>query len=130
MAVRQHSETLHVHTDGAHDDHHGFSHVASKKVLLGTFSALIFLTFITVAATSIDLGPKLNLVLAMVIATIKAGLVCAFFMHLIYDKLIHSVAFLGALLFAILFVSFTLMDSTQYQQDVIWEDQNATAASQ
>ena len=117
------------HNQDEHSMHHGHSHVASKKVLIGTFGALIFLTFMTVAATSIDLGPKLNLVLAMVIATIKAGLVCAFFMHLIYDKLIHSVAFLGALLFALLFISFTLMDSSQYQQDVIWEDQNSTAAS-
>lgn len=46
---------------------------------------------------------------------------CTFFMHLLYDKLIFSIAFLGALLFAILFVSITLMDSAQYQDDIVWE---------
>lgn len=118
----------HHHDDHAHgDDHgHGLSHIASTKVLLGTFGALMVLTILTVAATSIDLGSNMNLVVAMVIATVKAGLVCMFFMHLRYDKPLHTVAFLSALLFALLFVSFALMDSSEYQDDVIWVDEAAT----
>jgi cytochrome c oxidase subunit 4 len=109
-----------------HDDHENhISHVASKKVLLGTFGSLIILTILTVAATMIDMGPNLNLTLAMVIATVKATLVALFFMHLRYDKLVHTVAFLAALLFALLFVSFALMDSSEYQQSVIWVNETA-----
>ena len=46
------------------------------------------------------------------------------FMHLRYDKIFHTVIFFSALLLAILFVSITLMDSTQYQADVAWQKDN------
>jgi cytochrome c oxidase subunit 4 len=111
-------------SDNHEDDHsHGLSHVASAKVLLGTFGALMVLTVLTVSATSIDLGTNLNLLVAMVIATIKAALVCLFFMHLKYDKTLHTIAFLTALLFALLFVSFALMDSSEYQDDIVWVEE-------
>ncbi len=45
---------------------------------------------------------------------------CLYFMHLRYDKLFHTVVFISAILLATLFVSFALMDSTQYQTDVSW----------
>ncbi len=106
------------------DDHsHGLAHVASVKVLLGTFGALMVFTVLTVAATGIDLGSNMNLVLALVIATIKATFVCLFFMHLKYDKTLHTIAFLTALLFALLFITFVLMDSSEYQDDIIWVEE-------
>ena len=55
-----------------HDDHHGISHVAPVKVLLGTWGTLMVLTIITVGATKIDLGANYNLALAMAIAVVKA----------------------------------------------------------
>lgn len=114
------------HNDDHNDDHgHGLSHIASTKVLLGTFGALMVLTILTVTATSVDLGSGLNLLVAMVIATMKASLVCLFFMHLRYDKTLHTVAFLTALLFALLFVSFALMDSSEYQTDIVWVEETA-----
>src|SRR3954463_8884017 len=103
-----------------HDDHHGISHVASVKVLLGTGGALLVLTIVTVLATKVDFGANINLAIAMAIAVLKATLVVLFFMHLRYDRLFHSVVFVGALLAAALFVGFTLMDSNQYQQTNIW----------
>ena len=111
-----------------HDDHHGLSHVASIKVLVGTGGTLLLLTLVTVAATKIDLGPSLNLALAMVIAVIKATLVVLFFMHLKYDKLFHTVVFVSAILAACLFVGFTLMDSGQYQHTNIWHPDNPPLA--
>jgi cytochrome c oxidase subunit 4 len=111
-----------------HDDHeHGIAHVASVKVLLGTWIALMFLTVITVAATKIDLGPSLNLALAMAIAVVKATLVVLFFMHLFYDKLFHTVLLVGAVLAATLFVGFALMDSSQYQDSLQWSTTTTTA---
>ena len=110
-------------SDHHNEDNRSLSHIASKKVLLGTFGALMVLTIMTVAATSIDLGTNTNLLLAMVIATVKASLVSLYFMHLKYDKTLHTIAFLTALLFALLFVSFALMDSSEYQHDIVWEEE-------
>lgn len=105
-----------------HDDHdHGLSHVASMKVLLATGGTLLFLTLLTVTASKIDFGgASINLAIAMVIAVTKATLVILFFMHLRYDRLFHTVIFISALLAASLFVGFTLMDTSQYQDTNIW----------
>ena len=112
----------HSEAHGHHDEHHGLGHVASKKVLFGTWGTLMVLTVVTVAASKIDLGSAgINLAVAMLIATVKASLVCIFFMHLKYDKRFHTIVFLSAVLLATLFVSFTLMDSGQYQQDITWQ---------
>ena len=107
-------------TDHHDDDHHGLSHVASMKVLTATGGTLLVLTLVTVLATKVDFGANINLALAMAIAVLKATLVILFFMHLKYDRLFHSVVFVGAILAASLFVGFTLMDSNQYQQTNIW----------
>jgi cytochrome c oxidase subunit 4 len=111
-----------------HDDHHGISHVASVKVLLGTGGTLLFLTLVTVAATKVDFGASINLGIAMAIAVVKASLVILFFMHLKYDKVFHTVIFMSAILAAALFVGFTLMDSGQYQHTNIWDPDSPPAA--
>lgn len=115
-------------TDQHHDEHHGLAHTASLKVLLGTGGSLLVLTIITVLATRIDLGTNWNLALAMFIAVVKATLVVLFFMHLKYDKVFHSVIFVGAILAAALFVGYALLDSNQYQDTVIWDPLNPPAA--
>ena len=109
-----------AHGDDHGDDHHGISHVASMKVLLGTGSTLLMLTLVTVGATRVDFGANINLAIAMAIAVLKATLVILFFMHLKYDRLFHTVIFVSAICAASLFIGFTLMDSSQYQQSNIW----------
>ena len=111
-----------------HDDHHGISHVASMKVLLGTGGTLLVLTLVTVLATKVDFGPSINLGIAMAIAVVKATLVILFFMHLKYDKIFHTVVFLSAILAAALFVGFTLMDTGQYQHTNIWDPDSPPVA--
>ena len=103
------------------DEHHGLSHVVTVKTLVATGGTLLMLTALTVLATKVDFGgSNMNLAVAMLIAVIKATLVVLFFMHLRYDRLFHSVVFVSALLAASLFVGFTLMDTSQYQQTNIW----------
>ena len=109
-----------AHGDDHGDDHHGISHVASMKVLLGTGSTLLLLTLVTVGATRLDFGANINLGIAMAIAVLKATLVILFFMHLKYDRLFHTVIFVSAICAAALFIGFTLMDSSQYQNSNIW----------
>jgi cytochrome c oxidase subunit 4 len=116
-------------TEHHDDDHHGLSHVASVKVLLGTGGSLLLLTLVTVAATKVDFGgSNINLAIAMLIAVTKATLVVLFFMHLKYDKLFHTVVFVSAILAASLFVGFTLMDTGQYQNTNIWHPDAPPAA--
>lgn len=107
----------HGHHDHAHgDDHdHGLAHTTPVWLLFAILGALLVLTIATVAVTSIDLGAQGNLVVAMIIATIKAGLVCTFFMHLLWDKKFNLVLFLTSVLFLILFLSMATTDRGEYQ---------------
>lgn len=85
-------------------------HVVPLPVLLGVWAALIVLTGATVAVTYVDLGP-LNLWVAMLIATVKAGLVALYFMHLRYDHPLYGVLLVSALFFVALFIGLTLIDA-------------------
>lgn len=93
------------------------AHVLPARVLLGTGAALAALTAATVLASRIDLG-ALNIVLALAIAGLKAGLVGAFFMHLRYERPFQTVVFLSAVFFALVLVGFVAFDTTQYQPDL------------
>jgi cytochrome c oxidase subunit IV len=104
---------------GHGDDHgHGLAHTMPLPLLFGVLGALLALTIATVAVTSIDLGAQGNLVVAMIIATVKAALVCVFFMHLLWDKKFNAVLFLTSVLLLILFLSLTTNDRGEYQQAV------------
>jgi cytochrome c oxidase subunit 4 len=92
-------------------------HALPVRVLVGTAAALVALTAITVAISRIDFGPG-NVVVALAIATLKAGLVAAFFMHLKYGARFHLVILVAAALFAALLVGFVLTDTKLYQPDV------------
>lgn len=108
-----HAHAAHAHAGGGHD--HGLAHTTPVWLLFGVLSALLVLTIATVAVTSIDLGAQGNLIVAMIIATIKAVLVCTFFMHLLWDKKFNLVLFLTSVLFLILFLSMATTDRGEYQ---------------
>ncbi len=95
-----------------HDDHH--EHVSAPSLLIGIFAALLVLTFITVFVAGIDFG-AFNIWMAMGVATVKATLVGLYFMHLRYDAKFNTFIFLSSFFFVSLFVGFTMMDSSQYQ---------------
>ncbi len=105
------------HAHGGHgDDHgHGLAHTMPLPLLFGVLGALLALTVATVAVTAIDLGAQGNLIVAMIIATVKAALVCVFFMHLLWDKKFNAVLFLTSVLLLILFLSLTTNDRGEYQ---------------
>ena len=102
-------------------------HVSPKSTYYAIFGALMVLTAITVTVAFINLG-RLNFPVAISIAILKATLVILFFMHLRYDRLFHSVVFVSAILAAMLFVGFTLMDSGQYQNTNLWNESEPPAA--
>jgi len=110
----------HGHELGDHDGHaeHGLAHVMPVWMLIGVLGALMLLTILTVSVTNYDLGSEGNLVVGMVIATIKAALVVTFFMHLLWDKKFHLILFLTAVLFVVLFLSMSITDRGEYQGNI------------
>src|SRR4051812_16581666 len=87
----------HAHTGSDIDSHGAGPHVVSFRLLLTIFATLMVLTFATVAATWVDLGYTGNLVLALVIAVIKAALVMLYFMHLRWDSPFNAMLAIAAL---------------------------------
>jgi cytochrome c oxidase subunit 4 len=117
MSDSAHTDHGHSHGAGDHGHGHGLAHVMPLPILIGVFLALIFFTIVTVAVTAIDLG-KLNIWIAMGIATIKALLVAIFFMHLRYDKPLSSILFFGSFIFVFLFLGVVLIDRHAYEADM------------
>jgi cytochrome c oxidase subunit 4 len=107
-----------VRDEHEHDEHHGLAHTTPVALLAGVLGALLVLTILTVSVTKIDLGSQGNLVVAMVIATVKAALVVTFFMHLKWDRKVHLVLFMSSVLFVILFLSMALTDRSEYQHSI------------
>lgn len=87
-------------------------------VLVGVLSVLLVLTFLTVAVTWFDFGP-MNLWIALGIALLKASLVALYFMHLRYDRPFNAIVLIASLAFVVLFVGLALMDTGQYQPELI-----------
>jgi cytochrome c oxidase subunit 4 len=92
-----------------HDDGAVHVHVSSAQFYWGIFGALVFLTFVTVLVSYYDFGSA-NIIIAMLVATAKAGLVATFFMHLRHDKLFNTLTFLAAFLFLAIFILLTYDD--------------------
>jgi cytochrome c oxidase subunit 4 len=84
-------------------------HVIPFDVYIKIFAALIVFTVITVVASQVDFGAW-NVVIAMAIASIKAGLVLAYFMHLKYDDKLYVVMFGTGIFFLIVLFLFTFLD--------------------
>lgn len=118
-----HSQDGHVaHGPG---EHHGDHHVVGWKLLTIVFLALMVLTFLTVAAINVDLGP-LNIVVALGIALVKAFLVIFIFMHVYWDRAFHGLLIAASFAFVALFIAFTLIDSTQYGEEIVEQDKQDT----
>ena len=73
------------------------------RVYIAVFAALAFLTVVTVAVSYLRLPFLPAIIVALTIATIKASLVAAFFMHLISEKtIIFSILILTFIFFLVL----------------------------
>lgn len=92
-------------------------HAVPWPLLVGVWIGLMILTVVTVAVTYVDLG-ALNIIIAMGVATMKATLVVAFFMHLFWDKPLNTVTFLLSTAFVAVFLAFTIIDTKQYKAAV------------
>jgi cytochrome c oxidase subunit 4 len=110
------ADTGTVHDEPGGGDLH--PHAVPLWMLAGVFGALIVLTVVTVAVTYVDLG-KLNLVVALAIAVVKAILVAEIFMHLRWDRPFHRIMLISAVTFVALFIGIAMLDSLTYWPDII-----------
>jgi cytochrome c oxidase subunit 4 len=84
-------------------------HIIPFKVYIYVLISLLILTALTVAASRVNFG-EWNVVIAILIASMKAGLVLAFFMHLKYDDKLYLVTFGTGLFFLMLLFCLTWTD--------------------
>lgn len=92
-------------------EHEEYAHNVQKHVkgYLMVGAALLFCTALTVALSYVDFGTrKANIAVAMLVATFKAGLVAAIFMHLAAEKrLIYRVlVFTGFFVIALFWLTY------------------------
>jgi cytochrome c oxidase subunit 4 len=102
------SNHAHDHGGGHGADH--VPHVLSLKYYYGVFAALLVFTVLTVAVSYVDLG-RANLFIALAVATCKALMVGAIFMHLAFDKKFNAIIFASSIIFLAIFIAFTMFDT-------------------
>ena len=93
----------------AHADHEG-PHVSPLSTYLGVYFALLILTVATVGVSYLGLPSTISIVVAMAVASVKATLVCAWFMHLLHDSKLNILLFFSAFWFMGIFFVFTVSD--------------------
>ncbi|MBL7685913.1 MAG: c-type cytochrome [Deltaproteobacteria bacterium] len=79
------------------------------KAYVGVFIALLVLTFVTVEVSYHDFG-AFNMLVAMLVACLKAALVCLIFMHLRYDNKMNQTIFAFSIIFLVIFIGLTASD--------------------
>ena len=106
-----------------HDGHDTGGHAVPHKMLIATCLGLLALTAITVWSSKIDFNelqmPEMNIIIAIGIATLKVTLVGLIFMHLRWDRSFTAFIFVSSILLVGLFISFAMMDTKEYQPEII-----------
>ena len=85
------------------------AHIIPYRTFILVWLALLALTGITVAAAQVNLG-ALNVWVALGIATVKAALVVAVFMHMQYESPLFKLALIAALAILAIFIGMTFLD--------------------
>ncbi len=84
-------------------------HILNYRVFAYVLMLLLVLTGVTVGMSYLDLG-KLNVWVALLIASLKASLVLLFFMHLKYESRMIKISFISTVMVLAVMISFTFWD--------------------
>ena len=85
------------------------NHIVSTRTFVAAWVALLTLTVITVTVAKSDLG-AFGTFTAIVIASVKAGLVLWFFMHLKYEKRLLKLLLLVPVVTLAVIIGLTFVD--------------------
>jgi cytochrome c oxidase subunit 4 len=100
--------------------HHGVGHLVPVSLLFGVLMLLLVLTAITVWLS----GPEwqfsrgFGIVIALVLATVKASLVALYFMHLRWDRPFNGLVLLFSFFLLALFLGLALLDTRSYHDSI------------
>ena len=83
--------------------------IVSYKLFAIVWIVLLVLTGITVWVAQYDLG-ALNIWVALGIASVKSGLVVAFFMHMKYEQPLFKLCLIATLAILAIFIGFNFFD--------------------
>jgi cytochrome c oxidase subunit 4 len=86
-----------------------FTHIVPAKIYVGIWAALMLGTLITVLASFAELHAW-NIVIALLIATIKGSLVVLFFMHLRYSPKLTMVVVIASVFWLGIMFALTMTD--------------------
>ena len=89
---------------------HSGPHISPLSLYMKVFGALIVLTFVTVGVSYLGLPATPSIIVALIVATIKACFVSAWFMHLLHDTKFNLMLFLASFWFIGAFFVFTSLD--------------------
>jgi cytochrome c oxidase subunit 4 len=84
-------------------------HHVPKGTYFAVFGALMVLTVVTVAVAFVDLG-RLNVVVALGVAVLKAAMVVLFFMHVKYASRQTQLVVLASIAWLVILFGITLTD--------------------
>ncbi|MEI6682947.1 MAG: cytochrome C oxidase subunit IV family protein [Bacteroidota bacterium] len=84
-------------------------HITPYRTYAWVLVALLAFTFLTITVTWIDLS-ALTVFVALTIATIKAGVVLTYFMHLKFESSLFRIFVIMVLAIYVLVILFTLSD--------------------
>jgi len=85
-------------------------HIVPVRVYITIFLVLLLGTALTVAAAFVDFPWRLNTIVALTIATIKATFVVLYFMHVRYSSRLVWVILVAALFWMAILFAFTFSD--------------------
>jgi cytochrome c oxidase subunit 4 len=86
-------------------------HPIKNRTYVRVWVALVILTGVTVSAAGMNLG-RVSILIALIIAAFKSGLVLNYFMHLKYEKRLWFFRLIipGTLALLVLFIGLTFFD--------------------
>ena len=86
-------------------------HITPFRVYLVVYISLVILTVLTVWMSRIDLGLNIiNVLIAMLVASIKAMIVILYFMHQKYESTLNRITFFSAFFFLAVFFTLSSID--------------------
>jgi len=84
-------------------------HIVPYKTFAIIWGILLVLTGVTVWVAQYNLG-ALNIWVALTIASVKSGLVVAFFMHMKYEQPLFKISLITTLVILAIFIGFNFFD--------------------
>jgi len=106
-------------------DHDGHHEPLPARVYIGVYVALLMLTVATVGVSEMGLPMHLSIFWAVVVASTKATLVVAWFMHMKGGPAMNKVALGAGMFFMAAFFTLTMMDLGS--RDLYFEESSPTA---